>query len=162
MIVEGVGAFGRVIRPAFDPVARPFDTLTDDDWDRAWEQPMRATIAALQQAHADGCRRIVLVVPTTALSGGAQYAHVAATAEAVRVLVKSAARQWGADGITVNAVAVDPATVLADPSTAGPVSIAPPALAEPADPGALVAFLCSEDGGGVTGQTFVVDGGRWI
>ncbi len=48
------------------------------------------------------------MTPTTGMSGGDHYAATAATAEAVRVLVKSAARQWGADGVTVNAVAVGP------------------------------------------------------
>jgi NAD(P)-dependent dehydrogenase (short-subunit alcohol dehydrogenase family) len=157
-----VGPLGRVIRPTFDPVARSFESLTDADWDMAWEQPMRTTITELQQAHHDGITRIVVVVPTTAMSGGSHYAHVAAPAEAIRVLVKSAARQWGADGITVNAVAVDPATVLDSPTAAGPVSIAAPALGVDADPAQVIAFLCSEAGGSVTGQTFVVDGGRWI
>ncbi len=93
--VERVGD-GVVIRPRYDPEPRPFESLTEDHWDAAWEQPMRATIEALPRAHHDGVRRIVVVVPTTGMSGGSLYAHVAAPAEAVRVLVKSAARQWGA------------------------------------------------------------------
>ena len=60
----------------------------------------------LQAALHGGVRRIVVVVPTTAMSGGSHYVHTAAAAEAIRVLVKSAARQWGERGVTVNAVAV--------------------------------------------------------
>lgn len=159
---DDVGQIGRVLRPRFDRVARPFHELTDEQWDEAWEQPMRALIVALQEAHADGVRRIVVTVPTTAMSGGAEHAHVAATAEAARVLVKSAARQWGAEGITVNALAIDPAEILDEPERAGPTSISSPALVGPPDPSATIAFLCSDEGGSVTGQTFVVDGGRWI
>jgi 3-oxoacyl-[acyl-carrier protein] reductase len=150
-----------VIQARIDPVAQPFHELTDADWDAAWEQPMQAVISELQAAFHAGAKRIVVVVPTIGMSGGAQYTHAAVTAEAARVLVKSAARQWGAHGVTVNAVAVDPAHMLDSPDLAGPTSLAPPAL-DHADPQALIQFLCSEAAGDITGQTFVVDGGVWM
>ncbi|MEY4339807.1 MAG: hypothetical protein RLZ14_1657 [Actinomycetota bacterium] len=158
---DTTGPAAVVIRPPFDPQARAFHTLTDAEWEAAWEVPLRHTIEALAAAYAGGARRVVVLLPTTAMSGGAQYAHVAAAAEAIRVLVKSTARQWGADGITVNAVAVDPAEFGIDTEAAGPTSIAPPALAG-ASAEALVAFLCSDAAGDITGQTVVVDGGVWM
>jgi NAD(P)-dependent dehydrogenase (short-subunit alcohol dehydrogenase family) len=151
-----------VIHPCFDGAPRPFESLSDADWDRAWEQPMRDVIVAMAQAHRDGARRIVVVIPTTAMSGGAVHAHVAAPAEAIRVLVKSAARQWGPDGVTVNAVAVSPERVLDHPELADPGSLAAPALAGHDDPSAVIDFLASEASGDLTGQTVTVDGGRWM
>lgn len=136
--------------------------ITDEQIDRLWEQPMRTVISELQRAKADGCRRIVVVVPTTGMSGGADHAAVAAASEAMRVLVKSAARQWGHDGITVNAVALEPERFGIDVSVSGPVSIAPRALDTEVDPVATVSFLCSEGAAHVTGQTFVCDGGLWM
>jgi 3-oxoacyl-[acyl-carrier protein] reductase len=124
-MVTRVGG-GVVIRPGLDRAARPFESLTDTEFEQAWEQPMRESIAAMQDAYRSGAKRIVLVIPTLAMSGGANYAHVAAPAEALRVLVKSAARQWGADGVTVNAVALAPESFVDDPT--GPTSIAAPAL----------------------------------
>jgi NAD(P)-dependent dehydrogenase (short-subunit alcohol dehydrogenase family) len=140
------------------PVAR----ITDEQIDRLWEQPMRAVITEMQRAHADGCRRIVVVVPTTGMSGGAQFAAVSAAAEAMRVLVKSAARQWGRTGVTVNAVGLAPETFGVDATVSGPVSIAPRALEGEVDPVATVSFLCSDGAAHVTGQTFVCDGGLWM
>lgn len=136
--------------------------ITDEQIDRLWEQPMRAVITDVQRARTDGCRRIVVIVPTTGMSGGADHAAVAATAEAARVLVKSAARQWGKDGVTVNAVALAPERFGVDPAVSGPVSIAPRALEGEVDPVATVTFLCSEGAAHVTGQTFVCDGGLWM
>lgn len=136
--------------------------ITDDEIDEQWERPMQDLISGLQGAHARGAQRIVVVVPTTGMSGGAEYSATAALAEAARVLVKSAARQWGASGVTVNAVAVDPQTFGIDPAKSGPVSIAPRALEGAVDPTATVQWLCSAAAAHVTGQTVVCDGGLWM
>lgn len=150
VVVVGVdGSVGVV------PVAR----MTDDLIDAVFEQPMQALIAALQASFTDGCRRIVVVTPTSGLSGANQHAAHAALAESARILVKSAARQWGADGVTVNAVAVDPSWFGIDPKVSGPVAIAPRALVGDVDPAGIVNWLCSEAAHDVTGQTVVCDGG---
>lgn len=165
-----------VIVPHIDGTAVPVHRLSDAHIQALFEDPMAAVIAAFQMAFRLGCRRVVIVVPTTSMSGGAQYSATAALAEAARVLVKSAARQWGANGITVNAVAVEPRWFGIDPAVAGPVSIAAPALlsggesadvgspeAEPTlDPAPLVSWLCSNAAGTTTGQTIVCDGGQWM
>jgi 3-oxoacyl-[acyl-carrier protein] reductase len=152
----------RVIVPPLVIEPRRVVDLTDDDIDRVWERPMRTVITELQRAHSDGCRRIVVVVPTTGQSGGSEHAAMSATAEAARVLVKSAARQWGAAGVTVNAVALAPEAFGVDTSITGPVSIAPRALEGDVDPIPTISFLCSDAAGHVTGQTIVCDGGLWM
>jgi NAD(P)-dependent dehydrogenase (short-subunit alcohol dehydrogenase family) len=74
---------------------------------------------------------------------------------------QTAWRQWGPEGIAVNALAVDPALVLSDPVAAGPVSIAQPAVSEP-DAAEALAFLCSPEARKLAGQTLTVDGGLWM
>lgn len=157
-----VPADARVLVPDLAAEPHAFHELTDEEFDRLWEQPMRAVITGMVQAHREGARRIVVVTPTTGMSGGDHYAATAATAEAVRVLVKSAARQWGAQGITVNAVAVAPHLFGIDAAVAGAQSLAPPALGDAADPAAVIAFLCSPAAAGVTGATISADGGVWM
>lgn len=172
-----------VIVPAIQGAAVAVHELDDAQIESLFERPMRAVIESCQAAFRSGSRRIVVVVPTTAMSGGSHHAATAALAEAARILVKSAARQWGQNRVTVNAVAVEPRWFGIDPSIAGPVSIAAPALldaevlerlrydnsahlgpedVEPLDPVPLVTWLCSDSAGTTTGQTFVCDGGQWM
>ncbi|CAB4546426.1 unannotated protein [freshwater metagenome] len=136
--------------------------LTDEMIDVMYEQPMQQVIVNLQEAHARGSHRIVVVVPTTGMSGGAGLVAQSALAESARVLVKSAARQWGQAGITVNAVAVEPHWFDIDPDVSGPVSIAPRSLVGQVSPVGVVSWLCSQTSGDITGQTIVCDGGLWM
>ncbi len=143
-----------------------FTDLTDDDFDAAWEQPMRHAIVSFQAAHRAGHQRIIAIVPTIAMSGAPRLAHVAATAEAIRLLVKSAARQWGADGITVNCIAVSPSLFGISPEAVGAVSLAPPALASAGslanDIIPLIALLAGAGAHHLTGSTLTADGGVWM
>jgi len=143
-----------------DPTPTPVGELDDAAIDRLWEQPMRSVISALQEAHRDGRDRIVVVVPTIGQSGGASYAAQAALAEAARVLVKSAARQWS--DRSVNAVVLDPSEWGVDPAVSGPVSIAPRARSGVVDPLPLIEWLSGDGAADVTGQTVVCDGGQWM
>jgi 3-oxoacyl-[acyl-carrier protein] reductase len=127
---------------------------------------MRNAIAAFQRAHAEHRERIIAVVPTIGMSGAPGCAHAAATAEAIRAMVKSAARQWGADGITVNCIAVAPELFGIDPATVGTVSLAPGALATTGavgtDVAPLIRLLGSDSSHHITGSTLTADGGVWM
>ena len=82
--------------------------------------------------------------------------------EGVRALAKSAARQWGPAGITVNAVLVPPALV-APELVAVTTFNAPPVVGRLPDPrddvAAAIALFAAPTAGGITGSTIVVDGG---
>lgn len=180
VVVDGTGVLADALRAArltaectttvvvasiaTEPVA--FTDLTDDQFDAAWEQPMRHAIASFQQAHRAGHTRLVAVVPTIGMSGAPGLGHAAATAEAIRVMVKSAARQWGADGMTVNCIAVAPELFGIDPEVVGAVSLAPPALASVGsvvdDIVPLIRLVASGDAHHITGATLTADGGIWM
>jgi NAD(P)-dependent dehydrogenase (short-subunit alcohol dehydrogenase family) len=148
----------------------PLAELADGDFAALFDAPVRDLLWSLHAAHAHLARpggRVVVVVPTAAMAGAPGYSATAAAAEAHRLLAKSVARQWGADGIRVNVVAVDLA-VLA-PTTPGlpPVSLAPPALGsgavgDLAALGRLVTWLAAGDASALTGVTLSADGGIWM
>lgn len=149
-------------RAAMTP--RPISELTDAEFDRSWQQTMDGAVAACTEARevfAGSGGSIVLTLPTTALAGGDHYSHWAAAAEGVHVLTKSVARQWGPEGIAVNALALSPEGLLADATVAGPVSIATPAVPD-ADPVPVLEFLCSPAARNLAGQLLTVDGGLWM
>ena len=110
---------------------------------------------------------VVVVLPTTAMSGGSQYSLAAASFEAQRILMKATARQWGPSGIRVNAIGIAPESVLDDAHLADVHYLAPAALGEERsgeqralDLVRAVEFLISGQSSGLTGQTVGVDGGK--
>ena len=155
-----------VLVPPIVARSGPFVELADGDLEEAWEVPLRWTVNALQQAFRAGATRIVLVVPAIAISGGRDHAAAAAAAEAVRATAKSAARQWGADGVTVNTVVVADAHFGIDGSVLDASTLAPQALAalgtdtDTAAAVAAVGAFAADTARHVTGQTVVADGGR--
>jgi NAD(P)-dependent dehydrogenase (short-subunit alcohol dehydrogenase family) len=149
-------------------VSRPFADVDDAAWESIWEGTMRRSIWICQAAHpylSGRGGRILFVIPTVSMSGAANLAALSAATEAQRLLVKSAARQWGAAGITVNCIAVAPELVV-DGLRSDSLTLAPPALGGAGDPqtdlGPVAVFLASEAGHFVTGATIGADGGVWM
>jgi 3-oxoacyl-[acyl-carrier protein] reductase len=143
--------------------------LADTDpaaWDARGEAPLRDAIFTLQAAHSwfapTGTGRIVLVAPTSGFTGAGGFVPASTAIEGVRALGKSAARQWGPQGITVNTVLVPPALV-APELVAATTFEAPPAVGRPPDlrddVAATIAHFASPTRGGITGATVIVDGG---
>ncbi len=150
-----------------DPAAATHPLVATDPggWHAGCEEVVWRALTSLQAAHsvlsphADG--RVVVVTTTAGVSGVPGSVPFVAAVEGVRALAKSAARQWGAAGISVNCVSV-PLELLA-PTHAGHTSFLPPPARVRDDPVADVAgaveFLCSPGAKGISGATLLVDGG---
>jgi NAD(P)-dependent dehydrogenase (short-subunit alcohol dehydrogenase family) len=149
---------------------RPFTDITVEEWDRVLAVNTRGVWLGMRAVHPamqrQGYGRIVNMASSTVHSGVPFFAHYTASKGAVIALTRSVAREVGADGITVNAIApglveTEASRGLNDPdylaAAAGRRAVPRPMQA--ADLAAAVSFLCSRDSGFVTGQTLVVDGG---
>lgn len=115
--------------------------------------------------------RVVMLSSIAAIAGGGFVgsAHYAASKAGVSSLIRSIAKQFGACGVTANAVAPGPIrtrmseTWLAagmESKVAGSLPVG--RIGEPNDVADAVAFLASPCSGFITGQTIFVDGGASI
>src|ERR687897_1179816 len=125
---EAAGPIDAVVHAFIDPTALTNETLADTaeaDWDRRCEAMLRAALLCCQAAGRELSARggrLVLVTPTIALTGAAGFVPYATAVEGMRAMAKSAARQWGERGITVNCVA--PPVELLGPARAAPDGLA--------------------------------------
>jgi 3-oxoacyl-[acyl-carrier protein] reductase len=111
---------------------------------------------------------IVLMTSIVGMTGNAGQAAYAASKAGLIGLCKSLAKELGSRNIRVNAVApglIETAMTEKMPDAAREFLIKQAALGragKPEDVSGVVAFLCSDAAGYVTGQTLVVDGGILI
>lgn len=115
-----------------------------------------------------GYGRIVNITSINGLRGKFGQTNYAASKAGLIGLTKSAARELGTKGVTVNAVA--PGMVMTEMAAELPQEIRDRALAEavtgklagPGDIATAVLFLLSEAAAMITGQVLQVDGGQYL
>lgn len=143
--------------------------ITQETWDRVMAVNVRgtwlATVAARPWLKASGRGRVVNLASDTALWGAPRLMAYVASKGAVMAMTHSMARELGADGITVNAIA--PGLTLVEATEYVPEArhrqyhegraIQRPQV--PDDITSPVLFLLSEGSGYVTGQVLPVNGG---
>ena len=123
---------------------------------------MKAAIRPMMKARYG---RIVNMSSVVALRGNPGQINYCASKAGLIGMTKSLAKEMGARGITVNAVApgyisTDMTAALPDAARQAMLSTIPVGRAgSPEDVAAAVAFLASEEAGYITGQVLSVDGG---
>jgi NAD(P)-dependent dehydrogenase (short-subunit alcohol dehydrogenase family) len=166
-VVEAFGGVDILVNNAFDPAAvmSSVAELTVEQLQRNFDTGPIASLRTMQACYphlkASSEGRVINFGSPAALTGMAPYAPYNMAKEATRALTRTAAREWGADGITVNNV--QPVA-----ETWGDVDVPPPTNAlgrygsPEADIAPVVLFLASEDARYLTGYTLTPDGGMVI
>ncbi len=174
-----VAAFGTVDilvnnAQAFTPNV-PFDEKTDEMWLVSMLTGPMATWWAMCAVYpvmkAGGGGRIVNFASLNGEVGQRLTVDYNASKEAIRAITKTAAREWGHDGILVNAIAPGAASPVYEawakrqPEMAKKQEMAKP-IPRAGDPeediGGVALFLASDDSRYVTGHTIFADGGSWL
>jgi NAD(P)-dependent dehydrogenase (short-subunit alcohol dehydrogenase family) len=171
---EAAGAFGRLdvlVNMASIYRARPFDELTDEDWDAQMAVDLRATWVASQATvphlRRQGGGRIVNIADWVAASRRPRYTgylpYYVAKAGVI-ALSEALALELAADQILVNAVA--PGPIVAPPGTSeeeyDAVVRATPLGRWGGEDEIAKAVLFLVESDFVTGETIRVDGGRHV
>lgn len=149
----------------------PLEEVTDEDWDDQVAVGLRGALFCAKAAFPELRRTkgsFVILVSNAGIEGSLPLPVYSAVKGAQRTLVKSLAREWGPDGVRVNAlapVAMTPAMAeffKAEPGMHQYIEFRA-ALGRVGDPemdiGHALNFLIGMDSAFVTGQTLVVNGG---
>jgi NAD(P)-dependent dehydrogenase (short-subunit alcohol dehydrogenase family) len=163
VLVNNAATYGDLTRA-------PFDELPIDEFDRVLRVNVRGpwlvSRAVAPGMRSRGSGRIINIVSATFWSGSPLWAHYVASKGAVIGLTRVMAKELGAHGICVNAVA--PGFTLTEAAldcmpgaeTYGVDRGSIKRAEQPEDVVGIVAFLASDAASFITGQSIIVDGGR--
>ena len=149
---------------------KPFDTITDADWDHMMAVNLRGPFMSCQEVLPGmvkrGFGRIISITSIGGQWGGFNQVHYASAKAGLIALTRSLARIYSAHGITTNAVA--PGLVQTDmlarelDSEEGKAKVRNIPIGRMAtmeEVASVGVFLASDDASYITGQTINVNGG---
>jgi acetoacetyl-CoA reductase/3-oxoacyl-[acyl-carrier protein] reductase len=152
---------------------KPFETITDDDWNNMLEVNLRGPFILCQEIIPDMIEqrwgRIINISSIGGQWGGFNQVHYAAAKAGLINLTKSLARIYSGKGITVNAIS--PGLVGTGMSSkelntkSGKEklkNIPMDRIATPEEIANIVVFLASEKASYITGQTINANGGMYF
>jgi NAD(P)-dependent dehydrogenase (short-subunit alcohol dehydrogenase family) len=177
MAREAVENFGRIdvlVNNAgivYKATYAPFTEIPLDEWDKMMAVNVKGVFlccrAVFPQMKKQGKGKIINISSTVAFHGPVNFLHYSASKGAVVTVTRCLSKEIGQYGICVNSIA--PGMVDTEASRTimdldkYDLSTTPLGhLGQPQDIVGAVIFFASEDSNFITGQTLVVDGGKYL
>lgn len=171
-LIDEIGPVDILVLNASVQIKKPWETITDEDFDTQINCNLRSSMKLIQQAvpymRDNHWGRIVTIGSVQEAKPHPDMLVYSSSKAAQTMMVKSLAVQLAGFGITVNNVA--PGVIytdrnveaLSDPVYAAKVTSLIPAgfYGEKEDCAYIVRLLCSDEGRYITGQSYYVDGGK--
>ena len=180
---KDVETLARQVRETFGPVSVLVNNagitrdnlllrMKEEDWDQVINTNLKSAFLCSKTFIRDMVKakwgRIVNISSIVGIIGNPGQSNYAASKAGLAGLTRSLAKEVASRGVTVNAVA--PGYIETEMTSTLPLKVKEAMLASiplnrfgsPIEVAKLVAFLVSDDGGFITGQTLVIDGGMTI
>lgn len=168
--------FGRIdvwVNNAAIAQEKPFESITDEDWDRMFAVNLRGVFACCQgvlpSMREQGYGRIINLASIGGQWGGWRQVHYAAAKAGVISLTRSLARLYAEYGITVNAVSpglvnteMAASEIESEEGRQKVSNIPMKRIGTLQEIASVAVFLASEGAGYITGQTINVNGGMYF
>jgi 3-oxoacyl-[acyl-carrier protein] reductase len=178
MVEETLKAFGRIdilVNNAaliYGITRKPFVEIPLEEWDRIMtvnlKGPFLCCRAVFPQMERQGKGKIINISSETAFTGSRYFVHYVTSKGGIISFTRALAAELGQYKICVNAVAPgftdnEAARSVTDDISKYDVGLTPlKRLEQPADLVGAVLFLASDESDFITGQTLVVNGGRYM
>jgi 3-oxoacyl-[acyl-carrier protein] reductase len=151
---------------------KPFTEIPIEEWDRLMtvnlKGPFLCSRAVFPQMKKQGKGKIISMSSETAFTGSRYFVHYVTSKGGIISFTRSLAAELGQYNICVNAVAPgftesEASRSVIDDISKYDIDLTPlKRLEQPHDLVGAVLFLASEESDFITGQTLVVDGGRYM
>jgi acetoacetyl-CoA reductase len=170
-IVSDTGRIDILVNNASDDHAATFTALSVDDWETLRRVNLDSVFNMSRQVlHGmleTGWGRIVNISSAAAVQGDAEHAGLAAAQSAVHGFTRALALEVASKGITVNTIShgcLNTAEGMSDAATQTEILSRIPVgrLGAPAEVAGLVAYLCSDVAGFLTGANININGGQYM
>lgn len=172
LIDRAINTFGRIdilINNAGMYPFKPFDKMTESDWDKVINVNLKGTFLCSQKAakHVELGGKIVNISSVASFKAFPSLAHYCASKGGVNAFTRSLALELASRKINVNAIAPGaietPGAKTDEKTKKQTISMIPwNRMGKPEDIANLVNFLISAEADYITGQIITVDGGWTI